>query len=57
MIELEPLPSVRPAVLGRKYVVASGHYLASMAGIAPSARSRAAPIPGASRTPWGGSAG
>jgi gamma-glutamyltranspeptidase/glutathione hydrolase len=32
MIELEPLPSVRPAVLGRKYIVASGHYLASMAG-------------------------
>ncbi len=26
MIELEPLASVRPAVLGRKYIVASGHY-------------------------------
>ncbi len=32
MAELEPLSSVRPAVLGRKYIVASGHYLASMAG-------------------------
>jgi gamma-glutamyltranspeptidase / glutathione hydrolase len=32
MAELEPLPTVRPAVLGRKYIVASGHYLASMAG-------------------------
>jgi hypothetical protein len=29
MIELEPLPSVRPAVLGRTYIVASGHYLTS----------------------------
>jgi gamma-glutamyltranspeptidase / glutathione hydrolase len=32
MAELEPLSSLRPAVLGRKYIVASGHYLASMAG-------------------------
>ncbi len=32
MAELDPLPTVRPAVLGRKYIVASGHYLASMAG-------------------------
>ena len=31
-MELEPLSSVRPAVLARKYIVASGHYLASMAG-------------------------
>lgn len=29
MIELEPRPYVRPAVVGRKYIVASGHYLAS----------------------------
>ena len=32
MMEFEPLPSMRPALLGREYVVASGHSLASMAG-------------------------
>jgi gamma-glutamyltranspeptidase / glutathione hydrolase len=31
-VEFESLPTLRPPILGTKYVVASGHYLASMAG-------------------------
>lgn len=31
-MEFESLPTLRPTILGTKYVVASGHYLASMAG-------------------------
>ncbi|MDR7611869.1 MAG: gamma-glutamyltransferase family protein [Armatimonadota bacterium] len=31
MIELRPLPTLRPTVMGRRYAVASGHYLASVA--------------------------
>ncbi len=31
-MEFESLPTLRPPFLGTKYVVASGHYLASMAG-------------------------
>jgi gamma-glutamyltranspeptidase/glutathione hydrolase len=31
--DFSPLPTLRPPVRGSKYVVASGHYLASMAGI------------------------
>jgi gamma-glutamyltranspeptidase / glutathione hydrolase len=31
--DYRPLPSLRPAVIGKRYVVASGHHLASMAGI------------------------
>jgi len=31
-VEFEALPTLRPTILSTKYVVASGHYLASMAG-------------------------
>ncbi len=31
MIELRPLPTLRPPVMGRRYAVASGHHLASQA--------------------------
>ena len=31
-MEFESLPTLRPPILGTKYMVASGHYLASMAG-------------------------
>ncbi len=33
MVEFNPLATRRPAIMGSRYVVASGHYLASMAGI------------------------
>ena len=32
MLEFQSMPTLRPPILGAKYVVASGHYLASMAG-------------------------
>ncbi|MDR7545617.1 MAG: gamma-glutamyltransferase family protein [Armatimonadota bacterium] len=33
MIELTPLPTLRPSVMGRHYAVATGHYLASLAAV------------------------